>query len=152
MPSQRFEEKRPFLIDADDGRQLRAAWGNLLSKVAWSQYLTLTSDSPISADRLLQDFRQRYVRRAEQLVQRPVYWFAVVEGIQIGFPHLHALMAGTNALSITQLERLWKRGYTRILQYDPGKGAAHYIVKEFGPRNRDWDVYDIVPPPGALEG
>jgi hypothetical protein len=76
-----------------------------------------------------------------------VDYFLIVEGARRGFPHLHALLLGTDFLTVKEIERAWRLGFTSIRRYDPTRGAHDYVVKELAQVDFDPDLWMFRPPP-----
>lgn len=120
---------------------LAQAWGDYLRRYTWAHWLTLTTCYAMSADRLLWEFKELYVRRVSRAARQPVPYFAVVErGTGGSRLHLHALIGGTAHAEMRWLQCAWKRGLTSVEQYDPGLGAAWYISKTM---IGSWDAYEL---------
>ena len=124
----------------EQARRLRAGWQAHLEASEWSHLVTLTTRFAYSADSLLRLFRERFVRRLTRMAQRSVIHFVVAGRTHDGREHLHALLMGTEGLSIRQLERAWPEGFTRIERFDPVKRGAAYVVKGLGDECDNYDV------------
>jgi hypothetical protein len=72
-----------------------------------------------------------------------VDYFLIVEGARRGFPHLHALLIGTDSLTVKEIERQWPLGLTCVRRYDCTRGAAAYVVKELAHGDFDPDLWEI---------
>lgn len=114
---------------AGDGGALRRAWADHLTRYQWSHFVTLTTRLTMTPDQLRREFVSGYVRRLARVAQGPVPWFYVVER-GAGMPHLHALLGGTEDLSLEEVRRAWRLGFTDAERYDAGRGAAYYLTKE----------------------
>lgn len=124
-----------------------AAW---LSRCLWRHYATLTDDCGNSPASLLRQ-GLRFVRRLESRARGRVDYFLIVEGAGRDFPHLHALLLGTDSLTVREIERQWRLGVTSVRRFDPTRGAASYVAKELAHADFDPDLYDIRLPPGPGE-
>ena len=97
--------------ETPDTPDLRRHWGTFLQTVRWSHFVTLTTTDIVSPARLRRDFVNRYIRRLARDAQRGVGWFYAIEHHADGErAHVHALIAGTETLSIASLERPWIQG------------------------------------------
>ena len=113
-------------------RFARDAMGNWLRCRAWEHFLTLTTVGRISSGGLLRHFRTHYVRRLASVARQGVAWFAVVERTPGGQLHLHALTAGTAAVTETELERHWVLGIGEAQSYSADRRGPEYITKTLG--------------------
>ena len=135
-------------------RRQRIAWAEFLQQADWSHFATLTTSEPVSVDRLRREFVAGFVRRLARPAQRPLAWFYAMEPSADGQRHhVHALLAHTESLNVAQLGRAWKLGNTRILVYDPRRGAAGYVSKHLAANP---ELYDVsrrhLPRGGNLDG
>lgn len=73
-------------------------------------------------------------------------YFYAIESHLSGYPHLHALLAGTASLTVRQLEQRWESGHSRIVVYDPMRGAAFYVSKSLLDVCGEYDVSKRMPP------
>lgn len=136
----------PRQIDAS-GISLRRCWGRFLSGYSWDHYVTLTVDSPRTSETLKGMFRRGFARNLDRDAQCKVSFFLAIEGESLGFAHVHALIGGTKDVPVATIQRHWKFGYTSVRTYNPRRGAAHYVVKEFGRPSSTWEDYDLELPP-----
>lgn len=84
---------------------------------------------------------QRYVRRLERNLHRPIWWFRGDElGERLGRLHFHALIGGAMDYPPQVLAELWTSGFSKIVTYDPEKSAAYYVTKYVVKGLADWDV------------
>ena len=129
------------------GRRRRIAWAEFLQQFEWSHFATLTTRTPITADRLTGEFKQGFIRRLAWIAQRPIPWFCALEyGVERSAPHLHALIANTSSITTDELQRAWKLGNTRITIYDPGRAAAFYVSKQLLDSPDNFDLSTRRPP------
>jgi hypothetical protein len=76
-----------------------------------------------------------------------VPYFYAIEHTTEGFAHLHALVAGTAGEATRTLAARWDAGFTRIVRYDPQRGAAHYVSKRLMTACGDeYGVSKMMPP------
>jgi hypothetical protein len=148
MPDRRHRkpERPASLADAHleragrEGERLRREWGDFLATFAWCHFVTLTLRQPCSPERLRRRFLDQWIRRLASMTQTsPPYFFAIEETCA-GWPHVHALVAATAALTTARLESAWDYGFTDVREYDASRGGAHYVVKGIG---RTCELYDV---------
>ncbi len=113
------------------GAGIPDAMGEFLSAYEWSHFVTLTTRTPRSQERILRVFEQRFVRPLARVTQTKIPYFYVVESVLPagGFPHIHALLGSTEPLPNRLIEKTWTEGFSRVTKYDPRKGAAWYLTK-----------------------
>lgn len=110
--------------------RIPTAWGDFLRQFAWTHYVTLTSKDLVTPERLVRKFLQTFVRGLASATQDAVpYFYAIEPHVRSDAPHLHALVGGTDAVTVRQLERWWDLGFTRIAPYDATRGGAYYVSK-----------------------
>ena len=127
--------------DTDISHRIRAECASFLQSVRWSHFATLTTRELVSVDRIKREVVHGFARRVARAAQRPLAWFYAIEPHADGERyHVHALLAHTEVLEIGQLERAWKLGNTRIVVYDPQRGAADYVSKHLA---YNPDLYDL---------
>jgi hypothetical protein len=119
-------------------RDSMAVW---LSGCTWRHYAVLTDAFGHSAACLLRQGR-RFVRRLESKARCRVDFFLIVEGAHRD-PHLHVLLRGTDSLTVSEIEREWRLGWTCVRRFNPERGAASYVAKELAHAEFDTDLYDI---------
>ena len=56
--------------------------------------------------------------------------------------HLHALIAGTQLLSVTEVAGAWGLGKTDVDVYDPARRAAWYISKTLYQDDQHWRRFE----------
>lgn len=128
-------------------RQVQRTLGEWLRSYEWTYWLTLTVDGKWSAGRLGPTFEREFVRFATKVSQGPVRFAYVIEGGVLGDqPHLHALLWVRGALDCGRLSEAWRHGRALVQVYDPSRGAAHYLAKEFGKRALDFGMSSRLPP------
>jgi hypothetical protein len=126
--------------------KLADAWRVLLERYLWTHYCTLTYDSAVPLDRWRRDFTNTFIRRLARFSQQPVPWFFVIQSSGgADRPHIHALIAGTQALSGRQLAATWRFGYTRVVRYDPSRSACGYVSREILESSDDHDLSARLP-------
>ena len=116
-----------------------AAIGSYLGSYRWDHFVTLSTQGGVSNARLDCEFRQ-YVRQLARSTQGPIAWVYFMECEAGGHGlHLHALLAGTGALTTKRIEKRWL-GNTRVSVYDPTRGARWYVPKGIARNWVHWDV------------
>ena len=130
------------LIDPH-GIALRRNWGAFVAQFSWAHYLSLTVNTPCTATALLSLFRRRFVRNLERDAQRKISYFVAVEGEVAGFTHCHALIDGSRLLTVQRLQDHWPFGFSSVRRYNPKRGAASYVVKEFGRSSTPWPEWEL---------
>jgi hypothetical protein len=128
-------------------RDEMAEW---LSRCVWRHYATLTDSYGNSPAGLLRQ-GQRFVRRLTSKAGCRVDYFLITEGASSGFPHLHALLLGTDSLTVREIQREWRLGLTCVRRYDPTRGAASYVAKELAHADFDPDLWEFSLPPESGE-
>lgn len=142
---------------------LNAALGDFLSGYPWSHFLTLTfkplprtgkkgdtltwgrftrrdTAAGVSDAYAMRAWRG-YLRDVSKLADVPLFWFFGIEhGEKRGRLHVHALTGNTERLPVQLLREQWRNGFTRILSYDPSRGAAHYVSKYVTKQLAEWDI------------
>jgi hypothetical protein len=113
-----------------------------LSGREWSHFVTLTTSRARSDDSIVRVFTNRFIRPLARHAQSPVAWFYAIERDRAfeTSPHLHALLAGTAALTTATISAAWPLGFTNVKLYDPTRGAASYVTKSV---LADVDSYDF---------
>jgi hypothetical protein len=121
-------------------KQVREGYGKWLESWPWDHYTTLTFGIKSGPDFARRAFG-RWTRRLEQEAGLPLFWFVGFEdGHLLGRLHLHALVGNTGGLSTAWMAESWTPGFSRILQYQPTRGAAFYITKYVTKELLDYDV------------
>jgi hypothetical protein len=67
-------------------------------------------------------------------------------GLASGWPHVHAFVAGTERLSVPQLQHAWRHGFTDVAVYDPALGAPYYITKQVTGPCEHYGIWGRLPP------
>ena len=102
----------------------------------------------MTADAVRRAFLNVTIRDLARETKGPVPYFYVIEDsyegddAERGHPHVHALLGGTDALSVRGVSALWPYGHTRIVLYKPERGAANYLSKTLGLKLSE-DRYDL---------
>jgi hypothetical protein len=82
-----------------------------------------------------------YLGAVQRAAATPLFWFYGIEhGEQRGRLHVHALTGNTERLPVAMMRQEWRNGFTRILSYDPSRGAAHYVAKYVTKQLAEWDI------------
>jgi len=126
-------------------QQLQAGWQEFLRGVAWKHTMTVTTRFPMSRVALRREIVCGLIRRLARNSQHAVDWFYAIEQTTTGHPHAHVLLAGTDILTASEIERAWKAGMTRVqaLPSDADEAAVYaiaYVLKKVG---HDPDDYDL---------
>lgn len=115
---------------------LKSEWGKLLSELAqWQWFVTMTFNKRVG----LWAAQRRWSRLWTE-VQRAtgrLEWVRCTEYQHWrGVPHYHALVTGIPKQLVGEHSRLLVKemahdiaGITRVLEYNPDLGAAHYLTK-----------------------
>lgn len=115
-----------------NARRLREGWLQFLQRYEWSHLGTLTTDHvELSRDGFERQFLHRFTRILARRAQRPLHWFAVIEGDPHADrrTHLHFVIGGTSQVSIKQMEAAWSLGQSKILRFDETRGGLRYLTK-----------------------
>lgn len=114
--------------------------GTFLQRYPWSHFHTLTFRQ-ISSEEYARREWARWLRRVGEEARVPLFWFYGIEhGEHFGRLHLHALTGNTERLPREVLRDEWRAGFSRILEYDTRRGAAHYVAKYVTKELSEWDI------------
>ncbi len=109
--------------------QQRSAWTDLMDQYPWHHYITLTFKDPVSSDTATWVF-SKFIRRLERM-GNGIWWCHVMEtGRAGGLIHFHALLGGTDHLTVDEVRRAWWTGIAHVKLYDPELGATWYMTKD----------------------
>lgn len=128
--------------------EIRSTWGQFLSTLgdgAWQYFITLTLLPSYlyqsNSRHGIRSLRGRWWRFIESVLEASgcavdpkvfngIEWVAVAEPHISGQPHLHVLMRGVR-LTRREIQNLARRqfGLSKIVDFDPTKGAAWYVSK-----------------------
>lgn len=138
------------------GESLNEAMGAWLGGLApWDAFTTWTFSRPVSLDGAMY-WGRHHLRWLEKAAAQPIYAFLAAErGDKGGLIHLHGLVGNVGHLqSYCGVRRpagawgkkccmlhAWPAGYARVLPYDPGKGAAHYVSKYVSKGLAEWELW-----------
>lgn len=124
------------------------AYGDWIANMAkWDWFGTFTFEyEDLPAERLRKkDFTKisygsavktfdLFMDKLTRLNGRPFYWVRVTEDSRWrSAPHFHALIGGAGYLKRYEVESMWKpmAGIAKVYEYDPNRGAAHYLSKTY---------------------
>lgn len=93
-----------------------------------------------------------WLRRCARNAQEKLACFYSIERSAKDVLHIHALIAGTGRLTISQLQGDWTTGHGRITRYNPYRGAAWYVAKDVWDDSAWWDISRFLPPLRTGEG
>lgn len=111
-----------------------AAW---MRRKDWDHFATLTHRDACASDRAF----KRWIRRLEQRSGRRIEHAVFHEETIPGHWHHHVLLKGSADLPVSALRAAWQGGFTQVERYDPRRGAAEYVTKEYGRRGlAHWDI------------
>jgi hypothetical protein len=120
------------------------AFGDHVASYDWNHWMTGTPASPTySPGALERHFKRKFVRRVEQRTERRVEWVSVVERSPGGVFHVHAVIAGTATLDVDHVRDCWTLGRVDVERYDPTRGAAWYLSKQYGEVSEHWERFDL---------
>ena len=119
---------------------VRTAWGNWLGAFEWDHFSTLTFSTPASPHTAMHRLRQ-WTRRLDQRAGHAIDLFYVLERGPGGLLHLHALTAGTARIGTSALSASWPNGRSDVSEYDPSRGAAHYVTNFVGSDLVEYDIF-----------
>ena len=104
----------------------RAELSNLLSKIDWTIWATLTFGyDPPSVDHCFGVYNKWWTSVEDRHQMAPFY-FAILE--KVPHLHFHVLIGDMLETDVTVLPQLWK-GRSQFEIYDPSMGACAYIGK-----------------------
>ena len=120
--------------------QLRRAWVDFLLRYEWSHTFDVTSRFSLTQARLKAEFTKtlRYLTRASQ---GPVRAFLALEKTTSGHYHGHAMIAGTERLSVGRIQRAWRAGYSRVRRVHTVRAAATYATKWANENSDEYELY-----------
>lgn len=119
---------------------LHAALGSFLEGFRWDHFHTLTFRQESGDDYARREW-WRYQRHVEHAAGVATSWFYGIEfGERFGRVHIHALTANTERLPRSLMAAEWRAGFSRILDYDAGRGASHYVAKYVTKELAEWDL------------
>ena len=135
---------------ADPATPRASRLGDFIALYRWDHWVTLTPrNCKITPPALWSEFEHGFIRRLERRGGGRVTWFAACERGAGGVHHVHAVLAGTSALSIDTVAAAWTRGRTKVEVYDPSRSGAQYAAK-YADRDEDawprWDMSAKFPP------
>jgi len=116
-----------------------AAMGLYLETFVWTHFATLTVAGMVGRDAIREMFA-RFNRRLASVVRRAVPYFFAIErsGVTGVSPHIHALLAQTDDLTVRTVSDAWKHGLKCVRVYDRARGAATYTSKGLLRNPDDW--------------
>jgi hypothetical protein len=119
-----------------------------LDDFAWDHFVTLTTRRPLSNERIAHIFKDRFIRKLAFAAGGPIPYFYVVEGgwSTGGYPHVHALISGSKAISNNGVRRVWREGISDARRYEPARGAAYYVTQEIMSSPDDYNLSKRMPP------
>ncbi|MBA7555194.1 hypothetical protein ES705_47850 [subsurface metagenome] len=115
---------------------LKSSYGELLSGLAeWQWFFTMTFKTRVG-EWAAQRRWSRLWTEVQRVTGRLEWWRATEYQHWRGVPHYHALVTGIPAQLTGEHSRVLVKemahdiaGITRVLEYDPALGAAHYMAK-----------------------
>ena len=120
------------------------AFGDHVASFDWDTWITGTPASPMySPGAVERHFKRKFIRRLEQVAQRRVDWVSVIERSPGGVFHIHAVLAGTADTAIDRVQKCWTLGIVEAERYDPTRGAAWYLSKQYGQPSEHWERFDL---------
>jgi hypothetical protein len=150
MRPSRARDRRRSVAGQLDGGGVVSAWGHHLNSFRWAHFATLTPEFPdVAAAKLELHFRDHFVRNLARAAICPVPWFYAMERSEGGVLHMHALLANTEALTVAELRKCWKLGFTAVERYSCEGFAARYAAKTLHLPNGEWERWNVstrIPP------
>lgn len=116
-----------------EGAALRSAWADLLSRVPWKLFVTLTFDPkrvyPVSATTASREAFW-WCGQTSRVLRSPVGWVYAPERGRSGQWHVHALLVGVPDRILASIE-IWKgrNGFIDVQQVRDVRGVALYTTK-----------------------
>jgi hypothetical protein len=83
------------------------------------------------------EFR-RLVRKLERVAQKPLGGFLALEKTTEGHLHAHALIAGSEELSVKRVQKDWEQGHSRIHRVRSQKAVVNYVTKGASENSADF--------------
>lgn len=119
---------------------LHDALGSFLEGYQWAHFHTLTFRRESGEEYARREWK-RYLRLLTLEAGVPLQWFYGIEhGERFGRVHIHALTGNTERLPRDVMAEQWRAGHSRIVPYEPGRGASHYIAKYVTKEMAEWDI------------
>lgn len=116
------------------GNELIRAWGELLGRLPWEVFVTLTFDSKRGI-RVNRDTAARealwWLGLVAHLCRRPIAWAYAMERSASGLWHVHAVIIGAGKPNWTTLEDVWRmrNGMAVAKKVYNVSGVALYTTK-----------------------
>ena len=114
--------------------------GSWINKRRWDWYGTLTFADPVTREQALTRFK-RWKIQLQKATGILIQYILVMETPENdGSPQINFLLSGANSENPNKWEQKWSRtnGEARIMKYQPGQGASHYIARQLA--NADAEV------------
>lgn len=115
-------------------RDLHVAWTNLLGRLSWEWFVTLTFD-PKKVFPVGRQLASRetfwWCGQTGRLLRKPVGWVYAVERGGSGLWHAHVLLIGASVERLTAPTAMWiaRNGFVRSVPVSDARGAALYTTK-----------------------
>jgi hypothetical protein len=87
---------------------------------------------------------KRYLKLVKEKfdVNKGFDYFVAYERHQTGYFHIHGLIGGVSGITDSDMWEVWfkKYGRAKVVTYEPGKGATHYLTKYVTKELCGWDI------------
>jgi hypothetical protein len=126
-------------------RGLRLGWAELLKRVTWEAFVTLTFDQkrcfPVSREVAVHE-ALKWCEYVAYVWRRPVGWAFVVECGKGGQWHVHVLLVGVEGARWDAPEETWKtrNGGIEVRETDDISGVARYSSKSIADEEHGGEV------------
>lgn len=127
------------LADVEESRRRVQELGSWANSHSWTHWVTLTFEVECSLEAAWRHF-VGWARRAENIAQQRVSWFAVVAPGDVGGrTHIHALVHAGAAKS-RKLQGIWALGRNEVERFDPTQRASWYMTSHLKHPRADYDI------------
>ncbi len=127
-------------------REYAEHWGDFLMRYEWTLFATLTTRYPRTEARLVSDF-DLWIRKLARVAQGAPAWQRSIEPHACGnHLHIHCLVWVPPCVIPSTAKDLWTHGRADVERFDPNRGAAYYIGKNYLSAPDSYDLSRRLPP------
>ena len=134
----------------DSQMKLQQGWIELLSAQQWTFFITLTTEYRLTINAARNAVERFFAKIKWKGVER-MFWVAEPFQAKDGY-HIHLLVQSTPQLQAKYIFESWQiasggkrlslNNRVDIKEFDPLKGASHYVAKHIQSKYSDYDIYD----------